>query len=74
MSAAMEAHGMGNFGKVSEYLGTEKKPEKVCMEHYIDTYLHAFGTILPENTFVKGGESVPTASLIPEAEVSRQLS
>lgn len=39
---------MGNWGKVSELLNVKDKTEKACMEHYVDLYLHSFGSILPK--------------------------
>ena len=39
---------MGNWGKVSEILNAKEKTEKVCMEHYMDLYLHSYGSILPQ--------------------------
>lgn len=41
---------MGNWGKVSELLNAKDKTEKACMEHYVDLYLHSFGSILPKVT------------------------
>lgn len=39
---------MGNWGKVSELLNAKDKTEKACMEHYVDLYLHSYGSILPK--------------------------
>ncbi|GAB5036819.1 histone acetyltransferase complex partial, partial [Nannochloropsis oceanica] len=50
MLSALEAHGMGNWGKVAEVLNSKDKTEKACMEHYLDLYLHSYGSILPKDT------------------------
>lgn len=50
-TAALEQHGMGNWGKVSELLNAKDKTEKACMEHYVDLYLHSYGSILPKVRF-----------------------
>ncbi|EKU20936.1 histone acetyltransferase complex component, partial [Nannochloropsis gaditana CCMP526] len=62
--SALEAHGMGNWGKVAELLNCKEKTEKACMEHYYDLYLHSYGSILPKQT-LGGGE---TTALVSEEE------
>ncbi len=39
---------MGNWGKVSELLNAKDKTERACMEHYVDLYLHSYGSVLPK--------------------------
>jgi hypothetical protein len=71
----MEQHGMGNFGKVAEFLGTgtKEKGEKACMEHYTDLYMHSYGSLLPEHTILRDGKTVLTSTLIPRGQVRDYL-
>ncbi len=43
---AIQMYGLGNWGEISEHVGTTKTPE-ACKEHYFTYYINCSSTPLP---------------------------